>query len=52
MIVNSMVAADCQEDVDVCKSLYVVGYANSNPIQLFMGLTTLFVTGHLVFGSL
>ena len=54
MIANSTVSADChhQEDVEACKLVHMVGYANTNRIQLFIGLATLFVTGHLVFGSL
>ena len=49
-----MIIADChhQEDVEACKLVHMVGYANPNPIQLFIGLAPLFVTGHLVFGSL
>ena len=54
MITNSMIAADChhKEDVEACKLVHMVGYANPNPIQLFIGLATLFVTSHLVFGPL
>ena len=35
-------------------SVYVVGYANPNPIELYMliRLAALFVAGNLVFGSL
>ena len=54
MIVSSVITADChhQEDVEAFKLMHMVGYGNPNPIQLFIGLTTLFVTGHLVFGPL
>ena len=54
MIANCMISADCyhQEDVDACKLVHMVGYTNPNTIQLFLGLATLFVTDHLVFGSL
>ena len=47
-----MAACDYQDDVEACKSVHVVGYANPNPTELFRQLATLFVTGHLVFGSL
>ena len=54
MIAKSMIAADChhQEDVEACKLVHMVSYANTNPTQLFIGLAMLFVTDHLVFGSL
>ena len=42
-----------QEDVQACKLVHVVGYANPNPTELFLRLATLLiVTGHLVIGSL
>ena len=46
MIANCMIAADCyHQDVDACKLVHMVGYSNPNPIQLFIGLAMLFVTG-------
>ena len=49
-ILTSCIAAVChyQDDVEACKSVHVVGYANPNPTELFR-LATLFTTGHLVF---
>ena len=49
-----MAVCHYQDDVEACKSVHVVGYANPNPnpTELLRRLATLFVNGHLVFGSL
>lgn len=45
---KSVAVCHYQDDVEACKSVHVVGYANPNPTELFR-LATLFITGHLVF---
>ena len=45
---KSVAVCHYQDDVEACKSVHVVGYANPNPTELFR-LATLFITSHLVF---